>query len=125
MWWEREKVKLNAGKSILKSGKWRMYQKRGKYGGNLKKTRKICQRIVVPEENLTDGERGGPLGPQDIQANRPVSVDVGMVDLSGERNLNIYNKQEKINCNNLGCFSSKSYIFPGKVEFTWLHPMRN
>ena len=31
-----------------------------------------------------DGERGGPLGPQDVEADGAVAVDVGVVDAGGE-----------------------------------------
>ena len=37
--------------------------------------------------HLADGECGGPLGPQDVQADRAVGVDVGVVDPRGESHL--------------------------------------
>jgi hypothetical protein len=36
---------------------------------------------------LGDGERGAPLIPQDVQADRAVAVDVGVVDAGGEVDL--------------------------------------
>ena len=37
--------------------------------------------------NFRDGERGGPLRPQDVEADGAVAVDVGVVDAGGEREL--------------------------------------
>ena len=37
--------------------------------------------------HLRDGEGGGPLGAEDVQADGAVAVDVGMVDTGGEREL--------------------------------------
>ena len=37
--------------------------------------------------HLWDGEGGGPLGPQYVQTDGAVAVDVGMVDAGGEREL--------------------------------------
>ena len=41
----------------------------------------FCLKKVWPEKDLADGEGRGPLGPQDVQADGAVRVDVRVVDL--------------------------------------------
>lgn len=39
------------------------------------------------EQHLGDGKRGTPLIPEDVETNAAVAVDIGVVDLGGERDL--------------------------------------
>ena len=50
----------------------------------------ICFCLVPPRHvgaDLADGEGGGPLGSEDVQADGAVRVDVGVVDPGGEGHL--------------------------------------
>ena len=44
----------------------------------------ITEERTDREEDLADGESGGPLGPQDVQADGAVGVNVGVINSSSE-----------------------------------------
>jgi len=47
----------------------------------------VTEQRAHRKQDLADGERWGPLGPKDVETNRPIGVDVRVVDPGCERYL--------------------------------------